>query len=345
MNGKKKIVWSIISLLLAVLSIWAVMAQSKTMSILDMIESLGNADPVWIIPAFLCMLGFIYFEGAAILCILKATGYKRNQRQGAVYSASDIYFSAITPSASGGQPASAFFMMRDGIPGGVTTATLIVNLIMYTLAVLCIGVISMIIDPGVYYDFDFFPSRVLIVIGFLIFAGLFTTFVLMIKKGRWLFSMVTRFLEFLHRHHLIHKLEKKKKKLEKVTNDYENCVIMMAGKKKALVAAFCFNFLQRLSQTLIPVMVYNAFHGPGRDSLNVFSAQSLVTIGSSCIPVPGAMGVADYLMLDGFGDLLSSEQAIQLEMMSRGILFYSCIIICGVFILADYLIHRNKKKK
>ena len=94
---KKKIFWSIFSLLLAGLSIWAVLAQSKTMSLYKLWHSLKNANPFWIFAAILCMIGFVYFEGAAILVIIKAIGYKRSQAGGLLYSASDVYFSAITP--------------------------------------------------------------------------------------------------------------------------------------------------------------------------------------------------------------------------------------------------------
>ena len=98
MDKKKKIIWSLISLLLAGLSIWAVSAQSKDMSPIKLWHSLSEANPKWIFAAILCMFGFIYFEGAAILCITKAIGYKKSQFGGLLYSASDVYFSAITPS-------------------------------------------------------------------------------------------------------------------------------------------------------------------------------------------------------------------------------------------------------
>ena len=91
-EAKKKVFWALFSLLLAGLSIWAVMSQSKTMSILKLWKSLRDADLKWIFAAVLCMLGFIYFEGAALLVIVRAAGYRQNQFSGLVYSASDIYF-------------------------------------------------------------------------------------------------------------------------------------------------------------------------------------------------------------------------------------------------------------
>jgi hypothetical protein len=343
-DAKKKIFWALFSLLLAGLSIWAVMSQSKTMSIPKLWESLKTADPKWIFAAVLCMLGFIYFEGAALLVIVRASGYKQGQFSGLVYSASDIYFSAITPSASGGQPASAYFMMKDGIPAGVTTAALIVNLIMYTLAILAIGLVSVILDASVFLNFKAFPSKVLIIAGLVVLSGLLFGFFMLLRHGKALFRVINKIMVFLHKHHLLHHLEKKQKKLDKVIEDYENCVSMTAGKTKALFVAFIFNVIQRLSQILVSVMVYNAFYGPGKGSIKVFVTQSMATIGSNCVPIPGAMGVADYLMLDGFKDLLNAEQAIHLEMMSRGISFYICIIISGLTTILGYLVFKNKIK-
>ncbi|MFR2128888.1 MAG: hypothetical protein ACLS4M_06675 [Eubacterium ventriosum] len=62
------------------------------------------------------MCGFLYSKvWHKVLC--GTFGYKRPFRKCLVYSSSDIYFSAITPSATGGQPASAYFMMKDKVWG------------------------------------------------------------------------------------------------------------------------------------------------------------------------------------------------------------------------------------
>ncbi len=58
-----------------------------------------------------------------------------------IYSTSDIYFSAITPSAAGGQPASAFYMVRDGMPVSVATSALLLNIVCYTASLDIIGVL------------------------------------------------------------------------------------------------------------------------------------------------------------------------------------------------------------
>ena len=118
---KKRRIWSLLFFALAVLTVWAVISQSENFSFTQFRDTLSNSSAAWMIAAVVSMLGFILFEGMAVLCIIKAFGYKRNFGRGFLYSAADIYFSSITPSATGGQPASAYFMMQDGIPGAVVT--------------------------------------------------------------------------------------------------------------------------------------------------------------------------------------------------------------------------------
>ena len=342
---KKRAIWTIVAVLLAGISIYAVLSQSKTLSLGKLFASLKEAQPGWIILAVLCMFGFIYFEGAALLCIVKAIGYKRSQRSGLVYSAADSYVSAITPSATGGQPASAYTMIRDGIPAGMTTVALIVNLVMYTLAILTIGLFTFLFDARSFFSFRTFPSKILIIIGLAVLTGLVIMFMLLLSRGRAVFKVIGKFLTFLEAHHIIHHLEKKQEKLEKIVTDYQSCVKVMRGKRVTLVKVYLLNLAQRTSQILVSVMVFAAFHGWSADAGRVFSAQSMATIGFNCVPLPGAMGVADYLMMDGFRGILNREQAIHLEMISRGISFYGCMILCGLIMLAAFLIDRYRKGK
>ena len=90
--------------------------------------------------------------------------------------------------------------------------------------------------------------------------------------------------------------------------------------RPGLLLAFLLNFLQRLAIVLVPAFVYVGTGGvPGRVS-EVIVTQSLVIVGSNAIPVPGAVGVADYLFLDGFEAIV--PEPVNLELLSRGISFY-----------------------
>lgn len=345
--NRKKILWMVISLILAGLSIFAVVSQSKSFSIKTFYNDINNAHTGWIILAVVCMIGFIVFEALALKCIIKGITGKSNFLQSFLYSSSDIYFSAITPSATGGQPASAFFMMKDGIPGPIVTVSLIINLIMYTLALVTIGIVTVIIRPTIIGNFSF-VSRIIILAGLLVLIGLAILFFLLLMKERIVYSMADKAIRLAGKLHLIRHVDRKLDKLHKTMSDYHETVRIAHGKIDMLIKAFVFNLLQRLSIMSVSVIVFIATGGAFSQAIDVWSIQSFTTIGSNCVPIPGAMGVADYLMIDGFSSLPEIASPANLELFSRSLSFYSLIIFSAIITLAGYLDQRrrlkNKKK-
>jgi uncharacterized protein (TIRG00374 family) len=341
--NKKKLMWSLISIALAAFTIVAVFSQNGNLSWQDLTDSLHRADKKWLIPAVLSMLGFIVFEGEAILSILRKIGYRRNQRDGLVFAASDVYFSAITPSASGGQPASAFFMIKSGIPGSVVTAVLLLNLVMYTLGILTVGAFCMITAPEIFFRFNI-VSRILIGLGLLVLLLLGMAFLMLLVRMDILESLGKKGIALLHRLHLIRHPEDKIRRLTEAMEEYEDCVRQMKGHKKAIFAAYFWNLLQRISQISVTVFMFLATGGKWKDAFSIWVTQSFVAIGSNCVPIPGGMGAADYLMIDGFRNLMSNTAAAKLELLSRSLSFYICVLISGVIVAAGYCVCRKADK-
>lgn len=344
MDGKKKVFWSIFSLVLAGLTLWAVLSQSEGLSIKDLIDEAANGNKLWFACACICVVLYIFLEGVAICSILKGVGYKRSLRRGLIYSTADIYFSAITPSATGGQPASAYFMIADGIPAGVTTAVLILNLMMYTISIVVLGLISIAINYKLFFGFQVL-SKVLIVAGIVILTLFSLGFLSILRKGDKVFNLLAKLLGFLHKKHLVHKFDSKMAKLEKTRVEFTDCSRLVSGKTGTMVKAFLWNLLQRASQIAVPAFVSLSFGGTGTNAVNMFASQCLITIGYNCIPVPGAMGVADYLMVDGFTSLVGRDNAFRIDMMSRGLSFYICVAVSGIITLIGYIMLRRRKKR
>ena len=344
MGNKKNYFWGIIFVVLAVLSIWAVSSGGNGLTFGELIDDLKHAQSLYLFLAVLSSAGFIWFEGEALLAIIKHVGYQRKRVRGMLYSAADVYFSAITPSATGGQPASAFFMIRDGIPTAIATAALVLNLVMYTMAILFLGVLAFLVKPGLFLGFSLF-SRLLIIAGFVTLAGLGAGFFLLLYKPQFLFGTVRKVLRGLYRIHLVRNPQKHLDKLTKTQKDYSDCVRIMSGSRTIWIKAFVFNLLQRLSQIMVTIMVYLATGGPLSGVKDLFVTQIMVVLGSNCVPIPGAMGVADMLMLDGYTQLFSKDYAYRLELIGRSLSFYCCIIISAAMVLIGYLLLKKNGGK
>ena len=334
--NKKKVGWGFLSLGIAILTILMIASGSKEFSLETMGAYLSRANKLWLAAGLLCMFGYIWFEGYALVHICRTLGYQSAKRQGTVYGAADVFFSAITPSASGGQPASMFFMLRDGMTFPACTTALLINLVMYTLATLTIGSLSVLFHFDLFRRMSLF-SKILIVVGWFIMMGLSMLFYMLLRRGEILYRLCDRVMEMLEKRKLLSNLTKKQAKLKKCSDE-------IAGHGRMLIRIFIINLLQRLSQIGVTFMIFMALGEGFRTSLEGLVIQAFTALGSNSIPIPGGMGGADYLMLDGFGEILGRDAA-SIEMLCRGCSFYVCIITSALIVLAGYFMGRKRSLK
>ena len=339
-----KILWTFVFVIIAALTVFAVTTQSESFSFSEFLSFLGELDFKFVLCAFVAMLGFIFFEGLALRTIASSFGYKRSIGKNYHYSAADIYFSAITPSASGGQPASALFMIQDGMPGSVVTVILLVNLVMYTFAIIAIGIVCFILNPAIFFNFSTL-SKILIIVGCVSQLAIAFAFIMLLRHGNALYKIGNLFIRLLAKVKIFKNPDSKRQKLREAIDTYTECVHQIKDKKMMLLRAFLLNFLQRSSLIAVTVFSFLSSGGELASALDIWVTQSMVVLGSNTVPIPGAMGVIDYLMLDAFGELMAENIAVNLELLSRAISFYFCVVICGVSFMLRCVLFQLKKGK
>jgi hypothetical protein len=239
---RKKIFWAVISFILAVASIFAVVWQSRSFKLSAFFEFVRHAKGWYIMAAVVCMLLFIVFEGEALRVILKAYGHPATHRSAAFYSATDIYFSAITPSATGGQPASAFMMIRDGIPGSTATVALLANIVMYTASILVIGLLAFFFYSSAFLGFGG-VSRILVYVGIATQLFLLAFFVLLLTKEKLLRKMAIGAVKFAGKLHLVRRVDERVEKIGVSLDNYARDVQALSGHRWMLVKVFLLNVL------------------------------------------------------------------------------------------------------
>lgn len=342
LSGKKQWLFVVLFVVIAAMSIFAVAMQSREFSLKDFGSFIGQASAPWLLAAILSMLGFIFFEALALKVLCGALGHKRRLHQVYCYATADIYLSSITPSATGGQPASAYFMVKDGLDGMKTTAILIANLSLYTLAIVVIGVLCLVFRFDIFLLYGTLP-KIMIVCGLLMQVGLLIFFFLVLKHDRLLHRMCSAVLRFLCKIKILKKLDKRQAKLDAYMDNYRTHAKLITAHPKALLLAFICNFIQRACQIAVTMFVYAATAGKGFwQTVDLWFRQGFANIGATSLPVPGSMGISDYMMLNSFRPIMSEAQAVNLELLSRSISFYSCVIICGISTLVCYIVIKKR---
>lgn len=340
---KSKIVWIIIFAILIALTISTIIRMSSSFTAEGFADYIKNAHPFWMICAILCTFLYIFLEGVSIRYLSSFFKSRFSMAKGLFYSSANLYFSAITPSATGGQPACAYFMVQDGIPASVTAMTLLINITLYTVSIVIIGFVSLVISPTVFAGFDTF-SRMLIIAGFIVQIICIAVFLLLVYRDQLMLGIAKKVLNILKALHLIKDVEKKHKKLEMQAIEYKECAKALNKNAHVGFVTLGITLVQRLMQIGATVCVYIATGGSITNVIKVIAAQGFIILGSNAVPMPGGVGVADYLFFDGYKTLVSGK-ITELELLARGVSFYSCVIICIVVIITGIIVNRIKKRR
>ena len=301
-----------------------------------------RCNPWLIVAAFVCMLLFIAFEGLSLHLISRRLGYKPKLSSSMVYSSADIYYSAITPSASGGQPASAYYMVKDGMDAGATTFTLVFNLIAYTAAILVIGVLAFIFRPRMFPHFEFFV-KFLIIAGIVLQTLLLGFFIACMWCHKAVLKVGNGLISLLARMKIVKNTEKWRGKLTDEVEKYRLSFIEIRKHRALFFQALLLNVAQRVSQVLITCFVCTAAD-PDASFVDLFAMQAFVLLGYNSIPLPGGVGAFEYLYLNIYTLRFDNTFIVVAMMVTRVISYYLCMALSGVVTLV-YHIRLMKRKR
>ena len=309
----------------------------------------------FLIGAFLCMVMNIGFKGMSIGVLSRAMGYRKSLPRNYAYASADIYFSAITPSATGGQPASAFYMVKDDIPISHTTAILSVNLFMYTASLIVLAIITFILRPSLFFNLESWVVKACIIIGLLVQLLFLSVYLMIMISEKAVIKIATWIVNVLAFLHIVKHKREYLGRINASVHRFKKSVILLKNKKKALLGSFLLNFAERIAYISIGVLVfYGAMYnipelaGTHVDVLDVYALEAYCWFGAYCVPLPGAVGASEAIFNSVFAMIINSPVLLSATMVTtRGINFYIMMMFAGVVTLIDHIrlkVNQHKKK-
>lgn len=352
--GLKKQILNIgVLLTLIGVTFYMIFRNSDEFSIHSLADFVNSIHWPYLLGAFVCMLLFIGFEGAGIGVLSRALGYKRKLRQNYAYASADIYFSAITPSATGGQPASAFYMVKDGIPLSYTTAILSVNLFMYTATLLVVVLIAFLLRPHLFLEVDSVLVKICIVAGLVVQLLLLAIYTLIMISEKLVIRLATWLVNILAFLHITKHRDAYLDRIGMAVRRFKASITLLRGSRRTLVVNFFLNLLQRFSYLSIGVLVFFGakYHIPALADvhvsvLDVYVLQALCQFAAYCIPLPGSVGASEAIFNSIFSMIITDKALLGATMVTtRGINFYISFMFAGLVTLIHHLSVKYKKRK
>lgn len=302
-------------------------------------EFLRECNPWWIVGAVGLTVASVIFEAVSLFFIMRGFGQKTGFYRSTCYASADLYYSAITPSGTGGQPASVYYMVKDGIGAGKASFGLIFNLTAYTLATIIVGAAAFAIRPHFLYAVGEWFPQLLIIVGCVIQVLLLAFFIGCMFWGSAVKKAGGGIISLLHKIHIIKKPDKWRDKLAHEIERYKDCLYEIRRHPGMTAVNIFANLGQRMCHVLIPVFVILAAQ-PDADFLNLCVASALIIIGYNSIPLPGGVGVYEYLYVYVYAAAGLAEGKVFILaalMVSRFISFYMIMIGCGLYTLLYHI--------
>lgn len=315
----------------------------KNNNIGDFLTNLKNANFIFILLGVLCMFTFLACEALNVRRILTTLGDKLSFMKSMRYSFVGFFFSSITPSSTGGQPAQIYFMNKDGIPISHSTLALLVELSGYQLAT---GILALI---GFALNFDIIIHH-LGNIKFLVFLGVAINLIILALLIVMIFSkkialklanLVEKILKFFH----YSKADKLKTSFVAQIDEYHKCSIYLKENKSVLAKVLITNIVQLTAYHAVPYCIFLSFGLTGFSAMTIILMEAVLYIAVASLPFPGAVGISEGTFMIMFKMFFPEYLLGSAMIISRGISFYLFVLISAVGVIVSFLTSKSKKKK
>ncbi len=289
----------------------------------------------WVLGVFL-VIAFIISESYIIYYLLNTLKHKTKFTHCCLYSFVGFFFSCITPSASGGQPAQAVFMRKDNIPIPVSTVVLLLVTISYKTILLVYGAFVLIFKPFVimhYLKPAMYWVRLgmalnLVVVGFMLVLTLKPRITEAIVLG--LFNLLSKVFKSA-------KIEKYRDKTENAMENFVTKSRFLVTHKKLMLKVFGMTFIQRTFLFLITYYVCLSFNARDIGVFDVTVLQGNISVAADMLPLPGGMGITEYLFISVFTPVVGKDLTVPVMIVSRGLSYYTQLLISALMTGVAYI--------
>ncbi len=342
-NPKSQITGIVILIALVVFTFLIIRGNISEINWQGFKKAFHDFNPIFAIPAGICLLLYIGFEGRAMAAVSKPFGLTLNPIKSSIYACTELYFSGLTPSATGGQPAVVYYMNKDGYAPYKSTAMMIMNTTHYTIAMVVLGIFALVACPGIFFSpkESFGVSTVyfvpMMIVGIVLHSALLFGCLMLMFSQKLVRSICGSFFKLMNRMHIVKSYEERMEKLERSLSDYAVCTQTFRSHPLAQVKCLAYNILQRASVFAIPYFIYLGFGGNAGEFFSIFCIQIVSAITVSTLPLPGSVGVSELIFISLYSNFYAKDMIQYGMLFSRFFNFYFCMIICAAVSIGNHI--------
>lgn len=261
-----------------------------------------------------------------------------------LYSFVGFFFSCITPSATGGQPAQIYYMKKDKLSIPVSTLVLMIVTITYKLVLVVLGTLVVIIRPAQIMHY-LEPVLGWCYLGLLLNVFCVAFMMFLVFHPTLAANMMDAIIRGLGKIHLMKRTEYYREKMANAMKQYQDVAGYFRTHKLVVTNAFLITVVQRLLLFFVTYLTCRSFGIDGTGMVTIVVLQGMISVAVDMLPLPGGMGISESLFLSIFAPICGTL-TLPAMVVSRGLSYYTELILSAVMTaVAHFTIGRPRKQK
>lgn len=299
------------------------------------INYLVNMNYLWILISVLFVLLYILFQSMAQYRFLKEVKKDYKFTSCIKLMTMAMFFNAITPFSSGGQPFEMYLLNKEGIKVSDSASALLQNFITFQFSLILMGAISIVLNKFLLIIPGDLILKKIVILGFVINVSVMLIIILLSRGKKLNTKIFNKIFNFIFKLKIIKNREEKRKKAEKTLEDFYNSTAIMKNNLKNTILSVIFNTFSLLCFYVVPFFVFKALGNTEISLISSIILSAYTFLIGSFVPIPGGTGGLEYGFMTFFkvyatGGLLSSAMLVW-----RLLTYYLGMIIGGIS-LATY---------
>lgn len=292
-------------------------------------EALKSIGPEWIVLCVLAWAAYLCIDAASVYFFLRRQGYHITVRYALFVSISGIYYSNITPGATGGQPMQVYYLKKRGIPIGIGTSALTVKFFSFQFMLAVLGTVLWI-AYGPFIAQQVGRSMWILIFGY-VYNVICVSFVLMMAVSK---RLVWFFMKLIVRAGAKLRLCKDPAatliKWEDVLETFHSSVLMITRRPMDLVVQLLLGGAQLLSMMMVIFFVYHAFGLSGASYGQLTALGIMLYTSAAYTPLPGASGAQEGVFALYFSQIFPDGIRLMALLLWRFFTYYLSLIVGAV---------------
>lgn len=338
---KKKTINYIILIFLITITSWIILSNSELKNLPSL---LSKTNKRYIFLAILAMLANWLTNSAILQSIAQIIHSRFSFWKALKITMIGQYYSAITPFASGGQPAQIYHMKNDSFSIGKATSILMIKFIIYQIVVTLYSLTMFA------FKLRFISQRIdlalpFIIIGITISCLGIVLIVSLFYNSKLIRKIAIFLINLVNRVKPLKNMEKYTIKLDHHLEEYMLSIDKIKESKLRAIWVFLLTFLQLTCYFSITYFIYRALGFNKATFLEIIAIQSLLYMAVSFIPTPGAVGASEGGFHLLFKVFFTNNLLVYAMVLWRIISYYLCLILGGLTTFFDHLRLTEKNSK